>query len=241
MNITKLTFTGIDNASRCENLNALSERYGFIEWGMLYSPSSSGVNCRYPGVGTVQKFIDGLVGNVALHLCGKGVREFSSGSGAGYELARSVIHKGGRVQLNVNYGSITNAYKEEIARAISDNSDGIFILQMNDNNVEAMGRFKDLHNYSFLFDSSGGRGESPTHGWPPMPINGVRCGYAGGLGPENLKNEIETISMVANGYDIWLDMESKIRSLDQTTTEDYLDITKCIICANIVEEYNAND
>lgn len=61
-----------------------------------------------------------------------------------------------------------------------------------------------------LFDVSGGTGIVPDQ-WPPA-IDGLYCGYAGGLGPETITRGIERISAAAPGQTIWIDMETRVRS-----------------------------
>ena len=60
-----------------------------------------------------------------------------------------------------------------------------------------------------LFDQSGGTGLLPGE-WPKQPPNQY-CGYAGGLSPDNLQQEMEKISKVATGT-IWIDAETLLRS-----------------------------
>ena len=73
-----------------------------------------------------------------------------------------------------------------------------------------------------LFDSSGGRG---LPGKWRAPIE-IPCGYAGGLGPDNIEKELISISKVAGDEFIWIDMESKIRYFDEYNI-DYMDLNAC--------------
>jgi hypothetical protein len=61
-----------------------------------------------------------------------------------------------------------------------------------------------------LFDASAGRGLTPRR-WP-APLPGVRCGYAGGLGPETIATELPLIEQAADGEPYWIDMESRLRA-----------------------------
>ena len=62
-----------------------------------------------------------------------------------------------------------------------------------------------------LFDTSGGIGRLPDH-WPHS--NNRYCGYAGGLGPENLEEQLVKISEACGDMPIWIDAETKLRSDD---------------------------
>jgi hypothetical protein len=65
-------------------------------------------------------------------------------------------------------------------------------------------------NCSTLFDMSHGAGVLPKE-WL-VPVDGVRCGYAGGLSPENVVEQIKLIESKVGDYELWIDMETQIRS-----------------------------
>lgn len=60
-------------------------------------------------------------------------------------------------------------------------------------------------------DTSGGIGEVP-HSWPKQ-YQGVYCWYARGLGPDTIESELKRIAEVVDDSPIWIDMETRIRSL----------------------------
>lgn len=62
----------------------------------------------------------------------------------------------------------------------------------------------DAENHALLVDGSGGRGISPS-AWN-QPATEKAVGFAGGLGPDNLATELQTIRRIARpGW--WADME----------------------------------
>lgn len=63
-----------------------------------------------------------------------------------------------------------------------------------------------------LFDASGGRGLERQE-WPAH-LGDWDCGYAGGLGPDNLRRELPRIAAAAGPSPYWIDMESKLREGD---------------------------
>lgn len=65
-------------------------------------------------------------------------------------------------------------------------------------------------NCSTLFDMSHGAGVLPKE-WL-VPVEGIRCGYAGGLSPENVVEQIKLIESKVGDYELWIDMETQIRS-----------------------------
>lgn len=62
-----------------------------------------------------------------------------------------------------------------------------------------------------LFDTSGGAGQLPLS-WP-KPIAAFPCGYAGGLGPDNVAEQLRSIARVCQ-QPFWIDMERNVRSFD---------------------------
>jgi len=64
-----------------------------------------------------------------------------------------------------------------------------------------------------LVDESKGTGILPER-WPVPPTD-YSIGYAGGIGPDNIKFVLETIQEVVVPHDredIWIDMETRLRS-----------------------------
>jgi hypothetical protein len=109
----------------------------------------------------------------------------------------------------------------------------------------------EVRNCYGLFDVSGGAGILPD-GWPqPIHIDiepgefgeGIEywrySGYAGGLGPGNLAEQIPKIIEASGGTEftnegrIWLDMESRVRSDD----DRQFDLQKVRRCLEIAGPY----
>ena len=72
-------------------------------------------------------------------------------------------------------------------------------------------------NHQLLVDGSGGRGRSP--GVWTRPATSKRVGFAGGLGVDNVADELSRIAGVARGP-YWIDLEGKLR------TDDWFDLAK---------------
>ena len=64
----------------------------------------------------------------------------------------------------------------------------------------------------YLFDLSEGRGEEGFEHWPDPPGD-RRVGYAGGLGPHNIKTALEFAARHPDAR-IWFDMERNVRDQD---------------------------
>lgn len=226
MKIVKCTFTGVDLKVSKKDIELISNDYNFVEWGYLYSPSRSGLPGRFMSFQMIEDHFKTLPQNVnmSLHVCGKGVSEFIfSNSDYQNNLIETIKNRGGRVQLNFN-NSLQNINLSLLAEKIKSNSSITFIIQENKANAGVINYLIQLGvtNIAALFDSSGGRGLSGK--WR-API-GIPCGYAGGLGPDNIEKELISISKVVGDEVIWIDMESKIRQNDEYNI-DYMNLNDC--------------
>lgn len=230
MQLTHCTLTGVDERTDLQQLLSLSATYPFAEWGFLYSPKRQGEPGRYPSVAFLREALGSLPHSVkvALHLCGTAVTDVLASEPTVTELVWFVLMRAGRVQLNFNQRRKPvelERLREFIVKGTraADSADFAVITQHNSANEDVWKAFADLPGYAVLFDASGGRGQ-PAEEWPaPLP---VACGYAGGLGPENLHDELECIALVAGERRIWVDMESSLRAVISDNT-DWLSLTRC--------------
>jgi hypothetical protein len=87
--------------------------------------------------------------------------------------------------------------------------DLVFITQHNDNNKAVIQALAGVANHAILFDSSPGRGVSPPT-WQ-RAMESIPCGYAGGLGPENLGQQLPRIYEAADKATFWIDLEERLR------------------------------
>jgi len=77
-----------------------------------------------------------------------------------------------------------------------------------------------------LVDESKGTGVLSTS-WPKPPEN-YDIGYAGGIGPVNIKKVLREVQVAGAGRSIWIDMESSLRSTKNG--QDIFDLEKCREC-----------
>lgn len=159
--------------------------------------------------------------NVALHLNQDWVERFCSG-----DVPDEVEHILGltladgelfikKVQLNFKIGREKEPKVETIIQMMKKYPELVFIFQHNDSNAEFI---QQLYNsgakFELLFDSSFGEGIVPKN--RPAPIfDDIPQGYAGGLSPENVAEEIDKISKVvpSNGQ-FSIDAEGKLKGDD---------------------------
>lgn len=193
-----ITLTGIDEAT---DLNAISAllRQG-AEIGILLSASPEGRQ-RYPSrewIDHALRFLAGShLGGVALHVCGSRARTDV--------LAGGVLPWGPfikRMQIN-------GMVDPDVVRSLLKLYPAIDIItQHTPANAWTTCAAMPTTWHQVLIDASGGRGISPD-GWEGLEIT-KDVGFAGGLGPKNLRTALPRILDVArSGW--WIDMESSLR------------------------------
>lgn len=215
--LTCVTLTGVDDHTDLTELVALSRWAPRVEWGVLYSPSRSGKGGRYPAVKRAKAILAALgeegIGS-AVHLCGAGVNGALLGQD---DDALELAHLAGRVQLNFNQNR--QPVDLGLVDSLADHLGKPVITQYNRANADVHLILSSPY-HQVLFDASGGRGTRPE-AWP-APLDGKRCGYAGGLGPASISQDLQFIATAAGEHPFWVDMETLLRDPD-----DRFDLKAC--------------
>lgn len=224
-----VTITGADDNTPVSALVDLSAEFPFVEWAILVSGKQEG-SFRFPA----RKWIDNFVAtvpaamDVSMHMCGGWVRRLLAGSLDWDELPASLVERTSRIQINTHaepHVSTTGLFE-----TLGDAAGVQWIFQLdgiNDHLLEFA-----LHRQISavgLFDQSHGAGVLPSE-WQESK---TYRGYAGGLGPENVVEQIGKIQQVATG-NFWIDMEGRVR------THERLDLAKVRkvleLCAPLVDQ-----
>jgi hypothetical protein len=238
--ITKVTLTGADDNTNPFDLIQIAEEYPYAEFGILISQRSISLGQkieRFPSLTWIEK-LNGEVSwqnsyfiNCTLHVCGKWVKQIFKGKMESdlYALIfmSSMQHHYKRWQLNTH--GLHHDYDKEgfwkfVDQAKSHNQNIIFQYDNANNDIIRETIERDASNIDILFDLSHGAGVLPSE-WPPLIRGGITCGYAGGLSPENVAENIEKIFAQPNfdpQYDnITIDAETHLR------TNGQFDLDKC--------------
>lgn len=231
--LTHCTLTGFDDSTLLEDVIRLSNAYPIAEWGFLYSANRKGTPGRYPSLDSLHYAFENLDSNVrvALHICGRSVSALLNGSSFEVaELVEMVEERGGRIQLNFNQTrEPLNLIK---LKDFLDAHPALQVItQHNLSNKVVWESVRGHENHAVLFDSSGGRGIL-SDGWQE-PLPNILCGYAGGLGHENLDTELPRIATAAAGHSFWIDMEGSLRVTDEDDI-DWFDTDRCERCLELV-------
>ncbi len=205
---SRVTFTGADPSCSVDALIGLLEGAPGLELAFLYSETRQGSG-RYPPAGWVRKTVETIEqcvgpGRVALHVCGRARFRFLDSGGVDPGLGD--LDAFARIQLN---GKLTREHADAVETMLREHPERQLIVQYEHSTDlrEALPPFGSA--LEVLFDASGGRGIQRTS-WP-RPLVGFTCGYAGGLGPDNLRRELPRIAAAAGGAPYWIDMEGKLR------------------------------
>lgn len=116
-----------------------------------------------------------------------------------------------RLQLNFGDFSTNKINANKISDVINKHSNHKFIIPYNEKNHGIVHDLYKLRNdFQILFDASYGIGKSPENWGAPVFAN-VFQGYAGGLGPINVSDELDKINkVVPQELDVWIDAEGKL-------------------------------
>jgi Phosphoribosylanthranilate isomerase len=241
MSLEKVTITGADDSTPIDDLLSLSKEFPFVEWGILVSAKSEG-HYRFPS----RKWIDALVKqanyrvrelnplNLSTHVCGRWVRCLFVGALDWSELP-SVISISQRIQIN------THAEEHVSTLGLLSNLSSLtlpqrqFIFQwdgVNDHFIYAP--LAKQFDVAALYDTSGGAGRLPST-WPSPQVD-FPCGYAGGLGPDNVEGQLAIIEHRCAGRDYWIDMERRVRTDDDSR----LDLDKVRRVLEICKQHRVN-
>jgi len=218
MKLETVTITGADDSTDIVELAELSEEFPFVEWGILISKSQEG-GFRFPS----RKWIDALRQiaqarklNVATHMCGRWVRDLLIGK-VDWNFLPACIAVSQRVQINIHKPFLVSA--RALSQRLLEQEGKRFIFQsdgVSDNLAYAM-HTRDVP-VAALFDTSGGTGLLPG-AWPTLRTQ-FPCGFAGGLGPDNVLVQLDQINKVcSDDFPTWIDMETRVRVPDNSALD----------------------
>jgi len=228
--INKVTITGADNSITPLGLKKFSEKYPFVEWGILVSKKNFG-GIRFPSKEWIEHLIRLKGLELSCHLCGSMVNDILMGNFESLKEIDSLLKRVKRVQINTH--AVSHPYNiKKLSSFIKNNPQLEFIFQWDNVNTTMISKLSDYHNnVSTLFDLSHGAGVLPSE-WP-KPIESIKCGYAGGLSPENLEDQIQKIESITGNTKIWIDMETHVRS----SMDLQFDLQKVRKCLDISSKY----
>uniref|UniRef100_A0A7S0EXA0 Phosphoribosylanthranilate isomerase n=1 Tax=Phaeocystis antarctica TaxID=33657 RepID=A0A7S0EXA0_9EUKA len=238
-----LGFCGADDTVEPAALKQISERHGWVEWGILFRPDKAG-SARFASDEWLTRL--GQVNSagrmrLAGHLCATHVDDLLRGDTSFVRKLRDAGFQ--RLQVNAtaaNGADVTlfadaagaAACGEALLQAMRAVPEVEFILQRNSLTRPLWAPFLEQSapppNMSMLFDESMGMGVTGG-AWHAPPPPHISFGYAGGLSPDNITEQLARIAEVAPGRELWVDMETGVRS-GLPDGSDVFDLAKCLSC-----------
>lgn len=240
--LNRVTVTGADDSVDVKDLIEMQREFPYAEFGILLSRKYTlydGTR-RFPSA----RWLDQLVSvatdeklHLSGHVCGRWVERALEGNW--FEL--NVVVPGltpllERYQLNTHgephavnmleFGKYVLTYLERQGKSV--------IFQLDGTNSGNLGAFHKLghKNISGLFDLSHGAGILPDN-WLALPEDAPYCGYAGGLSPDNVLEQMPKIEAACGGRPTWIDAETHLRS----DKHDGFDLEKVYKFLGAVKDY----
>jgi len=217
-----VTLTGADDSVVPGDLIDISREFPFVEWGILVGSSMG--STRFPSRAWIDYLLSavsmaGVPVNLSLHICGVYIREIRTGHSSLRNALGPKLCEFQRAQLNW-HAEYQGRIGEHILKAFRSLYpwEPEIIFQLDGVNEAIMSEADGRFRCSGLFDASHGAGELPSE-WR-LPRTDMQCGWAGGLGPDNVAEQLEKIRELARGP-FWIDMETKL------FTDGEFDLTKC--------------
>lgn len=207
--ITKVTITGADDSVNPIDLVKLSEKYPFVEWGILLSRKSMG-KPRFPSYQWMQTLYEHKEGlNLSGHLYGAWVNEILMADVSPISQLGIIWNMFSRIQINTH--GVKHEHSAIMPTLLKIYNEKEFIFQFDNTNRTILDFAWDCGvNCSALYDLSHGAGVLPSE-WP-KPLTNIKCGYAGGISPDNIEGQISLINEIVGDKDTWIDMETHVRS-----------------------------
>ena len=213
-----VTFAGVDETADIHKLSEIRSHYFTVEWGLWLAVERQGRAAGFPNVEWIGKLPPRL--NLSAQLVGKSAADFLAGDDSElmtrYGELWSMFR---RIQINSTDG-IDQVDLPRLIQLIQKNQDKQIVLRVRDRNLEvADALVAQGISCSTLFDEFEAQ-EPAQKKWPKGPKRFVGCGYAGGLGPDNIYKQLAPILNAAQSAERWwVEMDSSLRTKEQEKDE----------------------
>ena len=233
MSFLGVTFSGVDETADLERLKEIRSHYFTVEWGLGLAVERQNPEAGFPGVDWICQLAPEL--NLSAQLTGKSSRAFLMGDDtelmAKYGKVWPLFR---RIQINSTDG-IDQVDLPRLSQLIAKNPDKQIILRIRDRDLEvADALVAQGISCSTLFDESEVE-ESAQKKWPKGLKRFAACGYAGGLGPDNIYKQLTPILNAAQSAERWwVEIDSCLRTQDQNR-----DVFSLVSCKRTIREFDS--
>jgi hypothetical protein len=228
-----VTFSGVDETADVERLKEIRSHYFTVEWGLRIAVENHGRTAGFPTVDWIGKLAPEL--NLSAQLWGKSAADFLRGDNtelmARYGQVWSLFR---RIQINSADG-IDRVDLPALTRLIEKNPGKHLILRIRGRHLEvADALLAHGISCSTLFDESEAQDPAQKR-WPKGLKRFAGCGYAGGLGPDNIYKQLSPILNAAQSAERWwVEIDSSLR-----TAENDQDVFSLASCKRAIREFDS--
>jgi hypothetical protein len=226
-----VTFSGVDDTADVERLREIRSHYFTIEWGLRLAAESQGPEAGIPSVEWIGQLAPEF--NLSAQLWGKTAVDFLLGKDtelmSRYSRVWPQFH---RIQINSADG-IDRVNLPAFTRLMEKNPDKQLILRIRDRNLElADVLLTQGISCSILFDDAQ---EPAQKKWPKGPKRFAGCGYAGGLGADNIYKQLSPILNAAQTAERWwVEIDSGLQA-----QENGRDVFSLASCKRTIREFDS--
>lgn len=218
--LNRVTVTGADDSIEPSELFSVQEKYPFCEFGILLSHKQTlnGGGNRFPSKEWIYSLVSecrrrGRKPNISAHLCGQWVDGFLSGHLLDFDtITPGFFELIQRIQVNTHAQKSTSTVEMfDVVNWLSGEGKTIIFQLDGRDGTDIAKRVASFghKNIAGLFDLSHGAGVLPRE--YPKPFKHLLCGYAGGLSPENVSDQLSIIEKATDGP-TWIDAETRLFS-----------------------------
>jgi hypothetical protein len=233
MSFLGVTFAGVDETAEPARLIDVRSLYFTVEWGVRLAVEHQGQEAGFPPVDWIGKLAPDL--NLSAQLSGKIAKDFLQGDdarlmdqyGAFWPLFR-------RIQINCSTGQDC-VDLTRLAQLLEKNSEKQIIFRDRSGNLDVAETLVTRGiSCSVLFDQLEAQ-EPAQKKWPKGIKKFAGCGYAGGLGPDNIYKQLSPILNAAQSAKRWwVEMDSDLRVM-----ENGRDVFSLASCKRVIREFDA--
>jgi hypothetical protein len=228
-----VTFAGLDETADLEKLKEIRSLYFTVEWGVRLAVEHQGREAGFPSIDWICKLAPEL--NLAAQLWGKSASDFLQGDDAELATCYGVCWPQFR-RIQIDSPSRMDAVDlPKLIRLIEKNHEKQIVLRVRDQSLDlADALVVQGISCATLFDQA--EAQEPTQKkWPRGVNRFAGCGYAGGLGPDNIYKQLSPILSAAQSAERWwVEIDSSLR-----TTDEERDVFSLARCKRTIREFDA--
>ena len=233
MSFLGVTFAGLDDTADLEKLKEIRSLYFTVEWGIRLAVEREGGDAGLPDIGWICRLAPEL--NLSAELQGKYASDFLQGDDVELMAHYSECWPQFR-RIQIDSPSVrAEVDLPGLARLMEKNAEKQLVYRVRDQNLEVVDALVAQGiSCSTLFDQSEVQ-ELAQKKWPKGIKRFAACGYAGGLGPDNIYKQLSPILNAAQSAERWwVEIDSSLR-----TKEDGRAVFNLANCKRTVREFDA--